>query len=105
MAVVEEIMKPKDRLANFLWFLTLPRVTYNEGENRVSITDKYWASRLKETWEKGAYQVGGEPMYKDLKHVFLRREADRADFDWLLQSFNEDGRGLSLRRASLAAAE
>ncbi|KAH6823853.1 hypothetical protein C2S53_013108 [Perilla frutescens var. hirtella] len=48
-----------------------------------------------ETCESESFRVGGEPMYRDLKAVFIFGSADVADFDWLLRSFSQP-EGVSL---------
>ncbi|KAH6775856.1 hypothetical protein C2S52_013417 [Perilla frutescens var. hirtella] len=93
--VVEGIHKLKDCLVNFSWFIRRPGVTYNAAENRVTVSDAYWAQGLKETCESESFRLEGEPMYRDLKVVFILGRVDVADFDWLLRSFSQP-EGVSL---------
>ncbi|KAH6764467.1 auxin response factor 6 [Perilla frutescens var. hirtella] len=95
-AVVEEILFLRDRYANFVQFINLPGVSYNQWDNKVTTTDKYLdGGKKKESWQMLGYRLHGEPLYRYLKTAFVVGRADVADFDWLLRSFDQE-EGVSL---------
>ncbi|KAH6823852.1 hypothetical protein C2S53_013107 [Perilla frutescens var. hirtella] len=95
-AVVEEILFLRDRYANFVRFINLPGVSYNQWDNKVTTTEKYLDGRKKkESWRMLGYRLRGEPLYRDLKMAFVVGRAGVADFDWLSRSFDQE-EGVSL---------
>ncbi|KAH6837819.1 hypothetical protein C2S53_013979 [Perilla frutescens var. hirtella] len=85
----------RDRYANFVRFINLPGVSYNQWEDKVTITDKYLDGGLEESWRMLGYRLRGEPLYRDLKTAFIVGRAGVADFDWLSRSSDQED-GVSL---------